>query len=258
MEIAILVYPRFAALDAVGPYEVLSRLPGAKVTFVAEQAVPQRTDTTQLAILADATIGELPHPDIVLVPGGPGQTDLMEDGPVHEWLRAAHETSTWTTSVCTGSLVLAAAGLLDGKRATSNWQAIGELRALGVDAVEERVVFDGKVATSAGVTAGIDMRFISPLTSAAIRWRRRSSWESSTTRSRRLTPARRTRRPRRSWRPCGLTHALSNTLPEVEHARGGRESQHARQGSTVHLWIADAPLRAWGHCVFREPSGADR
>ncbi|MFZ1925679.1 MAG: DJ-1/PfpI family protein [Solirubrobacteraceae bacterium] len=158
MEIAILIYPRFAALDAVGPYEVLSRMPGAKVTFVAEQATPQRTDTMQLAILADATIEQLPHPDIVLVPGGPGQTALMEDGPVHEWLRAAHETSSWTTSVCTGSLVLAAAGLLDGKRATSNWQAIEQLRALGADAVEEeRVVFDGKVVTSAGVTAGIDM-----------------------------------------------------------------------------------------------------
>jgi putative intracellular protease/amidase len=158
MEIAILIYPRFAALDAVGPYEVLSRIPGAKVTFVAEQAAPQRTDTTQLAILADATIEQLPHPDIVLVPGGPGQMALMEDGPVHEWLRTAHETSTWTTSVCTGSLVLAAAGLLDGKRATSNWQAIEQLRALGADAVEEeRVVFDGKIVTSAGVTAGIDM-----------------------------------------------------------------------------------------------------
>jgi putative intracellular protease/amidase len=157
MEIAILVYPRFTALDAVGPYEVLSRLPGAKVTFVAEHAGPQRTDTTQLAILADATIEELAQPDIVLVPGGPGQTDLMEDGPIHEWLRAAHDTSTWTTSVCTGSLVLAAAGLLEGKRATSNWQAIEQLRALGVDAVEDRVVFEGKIATSAGVTAGIDM-----------------------------------------------------------------------------------------------------
>ncbi len=157
MEIAILLYPRFTALDAVGPYEVLGRIPGARVTFVAEQAAPQRTDTTQLAILADATIEELPHPDIVLVPGGPGQSALMEDGPVHEWLRAAHETSTWTTSVCTGSLVLAAAGLLDGKHATSNWQAIEQLRALGADAVEERVVFDGKIATSAGVTAGIDM-----------------------------------------------------------------------------------------------------
>jgi putative intracellular protease/amidase len=157
MDIAILIYPRFTALDAVGPYEVLSRLPGAKVTFVAEHASPQRTDTTQLAILADATIEELPHPDIVLVPGGPGQTALMEDGPVHEWLRAAHDTSTWTASVCTGSLILAAAGILDGKRATSNWQAIEQLRSLGADAVEERVAFDGKIATSAGVTAGIDM-----------------------------------------------------------------------------------------------------
>jgi putative intracellular protease/amidase len=157
MEIAILVYPRFTALDAVGPYEVLSRIPDAKVTFVAEHASPQRTDTKQLAILADATIDELPHPDILLVPGGPGQTDLMEDGPIHGWLRAAHETSTWTVSVCTGTLVLAAAGLLHGKRATSNWQAIEQLRALGADAVEERVVFDGKIVTSAGVTAGIDM-----------------------------------------------------------------------------------------------------
>jgi transcriptional regulator GlxA family with amidase domain len=157
MDIAILIYPRFAALDAVGPYEVLSRLPDARVTFVAEHATPQRTDTGQLALVADAPLHELPHPEIVLVPGGPGQTALMEDGPVHEWLRAAHATSTWTTSVCTGSLVLAAAGLLAGKRATSNWQALDALRDLGVDVKDERVVFDGKLATSAGVTAGIDM-----------------------------------------------------------------------------------------------------
>ena len=157
MDIAILLYPRFTALDAVGPYEVLSRLPGAKVTFVAEHAGPQRTDTTQLAILADATIEQLPHPDIVLVPGGPGQTALMEDGPVHEWLRAADATSTWTASVCTGTLILAAAGVLEGKRATSNWQALEELGSLGAEVVPERVVFDGKFVTSAGVTAGIDM-----------------------------------------------------------------------------------------------------
>jgi putative intracellular protease/amidase len=157
MDIAILIYPRFTALDAVGPYEVLSRLPDAKVTFVAAHASPQRTDTGQLALVADATLDELPHPEIVLVPGGPGQVALMDDGPLHEWLRAAHETSTWTTSVCTGSLILAAAGLLAGKRATSNWQAIEQLRALGADATAERVVFDGKLATSAGVTAGIDM-----------------------------------------------------------------------------------------------------
>jgi putative intracellular protease/amidase len=157
MDIAILIYPRFTALDAIGPYEVLSRLPDARVTFVAEHATPQRTDTAQLAVVSDATLDELPHPDIVLVPGGPGQAALMDDGPVHEWLRAADATSSWTTSVCTGSLILAAAGLLAGKRATSHWLALEELRALGVEVVPERVVFDGKLATSAGVSAGIDM-----------------------------------------------------------------------------------------------------
>ncbi len=157
MDIAILIFDRFAALDAVGPYEVLSRVPGWQVTFVAEQAGPVRTDTGRLALLADATLAEHAHPEMVLVPGGPGQAALMQEGPVHEWLRGAHETSTWTTSVCTGSLILAAAGLLEGARATSNWQALEELRGLGVEVVPERVVFDGKLATSAGVTAGIDM-----------------------------------------------------------------------------------------------------
>jgi putative intracellular protease/amidase len=157
MEIAILIYPRFTALDAIGPYEVLSRLPGAKVTFVGEQAGPYRTDTGQLAVLADATLEKLTQPDVVVVPGGPGQVALMGDGPVHEWLRVADATSKWTTSVCTGSLILAAAGLLGGKQATSNWQALDELRELGVKVVPERFVFDGKYATSAGVTAGIDM-----------------------------------------------------------------------------------------------------
>jgi putative intracellular protease/amidase len=157
VQIAILLFDRLTALDAVGPYEVLSRLPGATVTFVAEQPGLKRTDTRQLALSADAALAELPHPEIVLVPGGPGQAALMEEGPVHEWLRGAHETSSWTTSVCTGSLILAAAGLLAGKRATSNWQALEQLRDLGVDAVGGRVVFDGKLATAAGVTAGIDM-----------------------------------------------------------------------------------------------------
>ncbi len=157
MNIAILLFDRLAALDAVGPYEVLSRLPGAKVTFVAEQVGPKRTDTGQLALMADASLAELEHPNLVLVPGGPGQMALMDDGPVHEWLRAAYETSEWMTSVCTGSLILAAAGLLTGKRATSNWQALEELGTFDVEVVPERVVFDGKLATSAGVTAGIDM-----------------------------------------------------------------------------------------------------
>jgi transcriptional regulator GlxA family with amidase domain len=158
MDIAILLFDRLAALDAVGPYEVLSRLPGATVTFVAQEPGPKRTDTGSLALTADASLAELAHPEVLLVPGGPGQTALMEPGPVHDWLRAAHGTSTWTTSVCTGSLILAAAGLLEGKRATSNWQALDELRGFGgVDVVAERVVFDGKLATAAGVTAGIDM-----------------------------------------------------------------------------------------------------
>ena len=159
MDIAILIYDPFRrALDAVGPYEVLSRMPGWEVTFVAEQAGQVRTDTGRLGVLADATLAEHAHPEIVLVPGGPGQAALMDDGPVHEWLRAAHETSTWTTSVCTGSLILAAAGLLEGRCATSNWQALeGLAEHVGVEVVPERVVFDGKLATAAGVTAGIDM-----------------------------------------------------------------------------------------------------
>jgi putative intracellular protease/amidase len=157
MDIAILIYPRLTALDAVGPYEVLVRVPGARVTFVAEHTGPLRTDSDRLALHADATLAELPHPDIVLVPGGPGQVAQMDDGPVHQWLRTAHATSSWTTSVCTGSLILAAAGLLAGTRATSNWQALDQLAALGVEVVRERVVFDGRIVTAAGVTAGIDM-----------------------------------------------------------------------------------------------------
>ena len=157
MQIAILIYDRLTALDAVGPYEVLSRLPGAELTFVAQEPGPKRTDTGRLALVADASLAEVSNPDVVLVPGGPAQAELMADGPVHEWLRAAHATSTWTTSVCTGSLILAAAGVLVGRRATTHWQAIEELRRLGVEAVEERVVFDGKFVTAAGVSAGIDM-----------------------------------------------------------------------------------------------------
>jgi transcriptional regulator GlxA family with amidase domain len=157
MQIAILLFDRFTALDAVGPYEVLSRLPDAALTFVAEQPGLKRTDTGRLALSADAALDELPQPDVVLVPGGPGQAALMEDGPVHEWLRAAHAHSTWTASVCTGSLILAAAGLLAGRRATTHWLALEELGRLGADVVRERYVFDGKLATAAGVSAGIDV-----------------------------------------------------------------------------------------------------
>jgi transcriptional regulator GlxA family with amidase domain len=157
MNTAILLYDGFTALDAIGPYEVLSRLPGARVTFVAADAGPVRTDNRMLAIDADARLADVAAPDIVLVPGGPGEVAARAGGPALEWLRAAHETSTWTTSVCTGSLILAAAGLLDGRRATGHWLAIDKLRELGAEAVAERFVFDDKIVTAAGVSAGIDM-----------------------------------------------------------------------------------------------------
>ena len=157
VDIAILLFDRLTALDAVGPYEVLSRLPDARVTFVASEPGLKRTDTTFLGLMADASLADLPHPDILLVPGGPGQVDAEKDEAVLEWLRAAHATTTWTTSVCTGSLVLGAAGLLDGKRATTYWLALEELARHGATPVNERVVIDGKIVTAAGVSSGIDM-----------------------------------------------------------------------------------------------------
>ncbi|MEU1462045.1 DJ-1/PfpI family protein [Streptomyces sp. NPDC005727] len=157
MQIAVVVYDRFTALDAVGPYEMLSRAPGAETVFVAERPGPVRTDTGALAVVADRSLDEVPAPDVVLVPGGPGQSALMEHGPLLDWLRAADATSTWTTSVCTGSLLLAAAGLLDGRRATSHWLALDQLERYGAAPAEERVVSDGKYVTAAGVSAGIDM-----------------------------------------------------------------------------------------------------
>src|ERR1039457_2663928 len=131
MNIAILLYERVTALDVIGPYEVLSRLPGASLTFVAAEPGPIRTDNGMLTLLAERSIEEAGSPDIVLVPGGPGEVAARAGGQVLDWLRASHETTTWTTSVCTGSLILAAAGLLEGKRATSHWPGLGELGRLG-------------------------------------------------------------------------------------------------------------------------------
>ena len=157
LKVAILLYDRFTTLDAVGPYEVLSRLRGAQVTFVAEQPGPVTADTGMLSLVAEQSIADLPHPDLLLVPGGPGQEQQMTDGPVHEWLRAADAVSSWTTSVCTGSLILAAAGLLQGRRATSHWLAVDRLADYGAQPATERVVIDGKYVTGAGVSAGIDL-----------------------------------------------------------------------------------------------------
>jgi transcriptional regulator GlxA family with amidase domain len=157
VKIAILIFDKLTALDAVGPYEVLSRVPNAELRFVAKEAGPKRTDTGALELTADAPISELADPDIVLVPGGEGNRPLMKDPEVLDWLRTAHEGTTWTTSVCTGSLVLGAAGILEGKRATSHWAYRERLREFGAEPVAARYVEDGKVITAAGVAAGIDM-----------------------------------------------------------------------------------------------------
>jgi transcriptional regulator GlxA family with amidase domain len=157
MDIAIVLYDRFTALDAIGPYEVLSRLPGARVTFVAAQAGPVLTDNGMLTLLAERSLAEISSPEIVLVPGGPGEVAARAGEEMLAWLRQADRTSTWTTSVCTGSLILAAAGLLNGVRATSHWLALDALAALGAEPTSQRVVFEGKTVTAAGVSAGIDM-----------------------------------------------------------------------------------------------------
>ncbi|MBB4984647.1 DJ-1/PfpI family protein [Streptomyces nymphaeiformis] len=157
MQIAVLLYDRFTTLDAVGPYELLARMPGAETVFVAKEAGPVRNDQGSLALVADRSLAEVPRPDVVLVPGGPDARVAMDDPEILDWLRTADATSTWTTSVCTGSLILASAGLLKDRRATTHWLAFDELRALGVEPTGERVVFDGKYVTAAGVSSGIDM-----------------------------------------------------------------------------------------------------
>ncbi|MGD0698615.1 MAG: DJ-1/PfpI family protein [Trebonia sp.] len=157
MLIAIPLFDRFAPLDAVGPYQVLSELPGAQIIFVAEQPRGVSDSKGSLTLHADAAYADVPRPDVILVPGGSGQAGHMAPGPLQDWLVKADETSTWTTSVCTGALILAGAGLLTGREATTNWQAHDELARLGAKPRNERYVFDGKYATSAGVSAGIDM-----------------------------------------------------------------------------------------------------
>jgi transcriptional regulator GlxA family with amidase domain len=158
MRIAIPLFDRFTALDAIGPYEVLSRLPGAELTFVGEATGPVRTDTGRLAITVDAPLSDLPDPDVVVVPGGPGTRAMLEPGPLTDWIAAAHTTSQWTTSVCTGALLLGTAGVLTGLEATTHWGALDLLATTGATPVgDRRIVPQGKVVTAAGVSAGIDM-----------------------------------------------------------------------------------------------------
>lgn len=160
MNIAIPIFNRLTALDAVGPYEVLSRLPGAAVRFLAREPGPQRTETRMLALTADASLDDLREPEVIVVPGGFGTRELMRDEVMLGWLRHAHRSSRWTTSVCTGSLLLAAAGILEGLEATTHWTELDALREHGAVPVARRVVEQGKVITAAGVSSGIDMALI--------------------------------------------------------------------------------------------------
>ncbi|MCV7420428.1 DJ-1/PfpI family protein [Mycobacterium yunnanensis] len=160
MQIAIVLYPGFTALDVVGPYEVLGRLPGAEIVFVAEEPGLICNDLGSLSIDAVAGLDAVTRPDVVVIGGGPGQIDQMADGPLHAWLRAVDEHTAWTMSVCTGSLILGAAGLLRGRRATTHWGAVNQLPQFGATPTEDRVVVDGKYLIGAGVSAGIDAALV--------------------------------------------------------------------------------------------------
>ena len=156
MQIAIPLFERVTALDAIGPYEVLSRLPDAEVVFVAAEPGSKRTDTGALALTADRHLSEVPRPDIVVVPGGRGTRDQPHD-ELLAWIRQTHQTSRWTTSVCTGALLLGAAGILEGLCATTHWLFFDRLSEFGAEPTLERVVEQGNVITAAGVSSGIDM-----------------------------------------------------------------------------------------------------
>ena len=153
--IGMLIFPRLTQLDMTGPYEVLARLPDTQVDLVAKTMDPVTTDRG-MQIVPTVTYETCPPLDIVMVPGGPGQQDLMEDEAALSFLRKQAAGAKYVTSVCTGSLVLAAAGLLKGKRATCHWAAIEHLALLGAVPTKERVVVDGNVVTGAGVASGID------------------------------------------------------------------------------------------------------
>lgn len=157
MKIAILLYPGFTALDAIGPYHAIGGIPGASCSFVAEQAGPVGNGGG-FTMMAHHAVDEIDALDVLLVPGGLAAIQIaQEGGPLVEWIRAIHPTTTWTTSVCTGALLLGAAGVLEGRRATTHWYTLDDLAGFGASPVSERVVEDGKVMTAAGVSAGIDM-----------------------------------------------------------------------------------------------------
>ena len=157
-QIAIVVYPGFTALDFIGPYEVLRNLPDAEVRFVWHEPGPIAADSGVLLVGATHSFDETPSPDVILVPGGMTTFEHARDEKLLDWVRRAHQTATWTASVCSGSVILAAAGLLEGKRATSHWMVVPMLKTFGVTPVsDERIVHEGDIVTCAGVSAGIDL-----------------------------------------------------------------------------------------------------
>lgn len=158
-QVAIPIFPRFTALDAVGPYEVLQRIPSIEVAFVGHRRGEVRTDNGMLGVICDATFDEVSAPEVVVFPGGIGTRQLIHDEAIRDWLRAVHPNTRFTTSVCTGSLLLAAAGLLEGLTATTHWGAADLLNNLGARYVPERVVehLPQRIITAAGVSSGIDM-----------------------------------------------------------------------------------------------------
>jgi transcriptional regulator GlxA family with amidase domain len=157
MQIALALYERFTALDIVGPFQTLAELPGVDAVFVAEHTGPVLDHTSRLSLTATVTFAEVTQPEVIVVPGGFADQDAGPDHPVVEWIRAVHPTTTWTTSVCTGSIFLGLAGVLDGLDATTHWSSYDRLAALGARPTEQRVVERGKIITAAGVSAGIDM-----------------------------------------------------------------------------------------------------
>lgn len=159
VHVAIPLFPRVTALDAIGPYEVLQRIPTIDVTFVGHERGEVRTENGMLGLARDATFEELAQPDVIVFPGGIGTRVLTGDDRILDWLRHAHRTTTYTTSVCTGALVLGAAGLLAGLTATTHWSCYSDLGATGATPIAERVVehLDRRIVTAAGVSSGIDM-----------------------------------------------------------------------------------------------------
>lgn len=159
MQIAIPLYPRLTALDAIGPYEVLQRVPGFDLVFVGAERGNVRTENGFLGLSVDASFDEVPRPDVVVVPGGIGSRAFVDGGAIVDWVRAVHPTTTFTTSVCTGALVLGAAGLLEGLTATTHWAVLDALVRFGAEPTTQRIVehLDRRIITAAGVSSGIDM-----------------------------------------------------------------------------------------------------